>query len=194
MYELVVLASYSVGILFLTTLSLGLLTELNLSKGPKGILNAELASLFLATVISVPFSFFILKDAIIWEFALVGFLNAWALTYFISRRRNKEAEAAPALVQFALKHFDSLDRNRDGEYTRADIYACIESGKYSDADVKMFKRLMYRTESIGHVYEWMPMAAMYPAPAYPIGLYSVNRKDLADYVQRASRYSGGLYC
>lgn len=194
MYELVVLASYSAGILFLTAISLGLLTELYVSRGPKGILTAELATLFLATAVSVPFSFFILKDAPIWEFALVGFLNAYALTYFISRQRNKEAEAAPALVQFALKHFDALDRNRDGEYTRADIYACIESGKYSDADVKMFSRLMYRTESIGHVYEWMPLVAVYPAPAYPIGLYSVNRKDLASYAQRASRYSGGLAC
>lgn len=193
MYELVVLASYSVGILVLTALSLGLLTELYVSRGSKGMLIAELATLFLATLISVPFSFFILKDAIIWEFALVGFLNSLVLTYFVSRKRNRDAEAAPVLVQFALKHFDSLDRNRDGEYTRADIYACIESGKYSDADVKMFKRLMYRTESIGHVYEWMTMAS-YPPPSYPIGLYSVNRKDLAAYVQRTSRYAGGLYC
>lgn len=192
MYELVVLALYSVGILFLTAISLGLLTELYVSKGPKGMLLAELGTLFLATAISVPFSFFVIKDAIIWEFALVGFLNAFALTYFVSRQRNKDAEAAPALVEFALKHFDTLDRNRDGEFTRADILACIESGKYSEADVKMFTRLMYRTESIGHVYEWMLMAT-FPPPSYPIGLYSVNRKDLAAYVQRTSRYSGGLF-
>lgn len=192
MYELVVLAAYSAGILFLSTLSLGLLTELNISRGSKGILTAELLTLLLATAISVPFSFFVVTDAIIWEFALVGFLNALVLTYFVSRIRNKEAEAAPVLVQFALKHFDTLDQNRDGEYTRADIWACIESGKFGEADVKMFKRLMNRTESIGHVYEWMLMAT-FPPPSYPIGLYSVNRKDLAAYVQRTSRYSGGLY-
>lgn len=192
MYELVVLASYSAGILLLSAVSLGLFTELYVSKGPRGILTAELVTIFLATVVSVPFSFFVVTDAIIWEFALVGFLNASALTYFVSRIRNRDAEAAPELVQFALKHFDALDSNRDGEYTRADIWKCIESGKFGEADVKMFKRLMNRTESIGHVYEWMMMAS-YPPPSYPIGLYSVNRKDLAAYAQRTARYSGGLY-
>ncbi len=189
MYELVVLALYIGGILVTSTIALGLSTELLVSK-PSGIAKAEIITLSLATLISVPFSFFVLKDAIIWEFALVGFMSALSVVYFVSRSRNNAAKDAPALVEFALANFGKLDRNGDGEYTRSDIWACIESGKFSDADVKMLKRLMYRTESIGHVYEWMSMAS-YP-PAYPIGLYSVNRKDLTAYVQRTSRYSGGL--
>jgi len=193
MYELIVLALYSAGILILTAISIGLFTELYAKDGSAGMRKAELLTLTLAVAVSVPFSIFFLKDSFfIWEFALVSFVNSFVLSYILARHRNKEAEKAPALVEFALKHFDKLDRNGDGEFIRSDILACIESGKYSDADVKMFTRLLYRTESIGHVYEWMTMAS-YPPPSYPIGLYSVNRKDLAAYVQRTSRYRGGLF-
>lgn len=192
MYELVVLASYSAGILFVSAITLGLFSEIYGKNGDSGFVIAELITLFVATAISVPFSFFLLKDAIIWEFALVGFLNAFALTYLVARLRNRDAIAAPDLVKFALANFDKLDSNGDGEYTRADIWACIESGKFSEADTKMLKRLMHRTEAIGHVYEWMLLAS-FPPPSFPIGLYAVNRKDLAAYEQRMSLRRGGLF-
>ncbi len=192
MYELVVLASYSAGILVLSAITLGLFSELYGKNGSAGFVVAEGLTLFIATAVSVPFSFFVLKDAIIWEFALVGFLNSAALTYVVSYFRNKDAEAAPAIVEFALANFDKLDKNGDGNYVRGDVYACIESGKFSDADVNMLYRLMYRTESIGHVYDWM-IVASYPPPSPAIGLYAVNRKDLAAYKQRMSLRGGGLF-
>ena len=191
MYELVVLASYFAGTSVLSMLALGLSTELFVSK-PGGITKADIFTLSLATLISVPFCFFVLTDAFIWEFALVGLLSALSVVSLVSFIRNKAAEAAPALVEFALANFDKLDQNGDGEYTRADIWDCIESGKFNEGDVKMLKRLMNSTESIGHVYDWM-LVASHPMPGYPIALYAVNRKDLSTYVQRTSQYSGGLF-
>ncbi len=192
MYELVVLASYSAGILVLSAIALGLFSEFYGKYGSSGFVAAESITLFIATAVSVPFSFFVLKDAIIWEFALVGFLNSAVLAYVVSYFRNKDAEAAPALVEFALANFDKLDKDGDGNYVRGDINACIESGKFSDADVNMLYRLMYRTEAIGHVYDWM-IVASYPPPSPAIGLYAVNRKDLAAYKQRMSLRGGGLF-
>lgn len=191
MYELAVLATYIPAVLLLSTLSLGLFSELFSGSGSKGIVAAEVITLALGALVSVPVTMFLLKDATILEFGLIGFFAALVTIYFVSGSRNRDAEQAPALVEFAKKNFDRIDVKATGLIARSDVYKAIESGAFSADEVVMLKRLSRRVEAIGHAYDWMPIYSE-PMPSFPVALYAIGRADLTTYVERTNRYRGGI--
>lgn len=190
MYELAVLAMYIVAIAFLSVISIGLTSDLLSDKGSNGIAMSETITLALGTAVGVPVTAFLITDAAFWEFPFVGFLSALAIVYFTSRQRNRMAQEAPALVEFVQREFDRIDTGRTGRITRYDINHAIDSGSFSAADVKMLKLLLWRVEAIGHAYDWMMVDTL--PPSFPVGMYAINRGDLADYVERTHRFRGGL--
>ncbi len=192
MYELAVLAVYILAVFTLSTISLGLLSDLLVdNNGSAGIAAAEVITLALGAAVSIPVTTFLITDASIWEFAIVGTITALGTVWFISGGRNEDAREAPAIVEFATQNFDLIDTGRTGQITRNDIYNAIDSGSFKPDDVRMLKRMLRRVEAIGHPYDWMAVDS-YPAPSFPVALYAIDRADLEQYVERTSRYRGGI--